>query len=124
MPIAAFLQFLGFVLVAINTTIAGFAIYVFQTGGRNLDDLFSRAIAETDVSTEFLVWATVIIGWAVVSLPAFLLWANGLNTEAAIQQVENARQQKKDNEQMHQALIAIRNELIASNEKLQAMVKK
>lgn len=124
MPVAAFLQFVGFILVALNTAVAAFAIYVIQTGGRDVQDVFYRAVDQMNLTPNMVLIAAIVLAWVVVSLPGFLLLANGLSTEAQLTQTNDAKETRKKLDEMAASLAALKTAAIDGNDLLREIKDK
>lgn len=121
MPVAAFLQIVGFILVAFTTAAAAFAIYVIQTGGRDVQDIFYSAIDQLNLTPNAVLIAGIVLAWVVVSLPGFLLLANGLSTEAQIKQTKDTEEAGKRLQEMSETLKALKTAALDGNGILREM---
>ncbi len=115
MVVFGFLQIVGFLCFAIVTFLAGFAIYTFNTGGRDIDDVVFRLVEWLGVSPDVLVFGVIAIAWVVAVLPGVLLMANGINGEAQLQEVEEAKKAKKQSEDLLRLVEKLTQETLTTN---------
>ena len=110
MPVAAFIQIVGFVLVAAPTAIAALAIFVYLNGGEDIDDLMNWVMTNINPSQDVVIIGAIVLAWAAASLPGFLLMSTGLNTESNITQQNDGKAQNKKLDEIAQTLQTIRDD--------------